>query len=66
MGDSDRSGPLLCVERGRVTEAELAALTVVLLARCAGTASALDLDNRSLPSSWWRRQEIYQAPRSWR
>jgi hypothetical protein len=67
MGDSDRGAPLLRVERGQATDVELAALTAVLLARCAGLPAAGHQDRRSPDSSWrWRKRQSYRAPRSWR
>ncbi|MGQ5640838.1 MULTISPECIES: acyl-CoA carboxylase epsilon subunit [unclassified Streptomyces] len=66
MGDRDRVEPAVRVERGRADEAELAALTAVLLAlRAAGrTKQGHEEPFRAL--RWWRRPEAYQAPHSWR
>ncbi|WP_331742336.1 acyl-CoA carboxylase subunit epsilon (plasmid) [Streptomyces sp. NBC_00876] len=63
MGDSDRAEAALRIERGRATDEELAALTVVLLA-----LRADDPEQEGYPISGfpqWSRQLSYRAPRSW-
>jgi hypothetical protein len=67
MGDTDRGEPALRVVRGRVSDEELAALTVVLLA-LSGRAADDDEDQGKRPvngSRWWRRPENYRGSRSW-
>ncbi|MEU6556224.1 MULTISPECIES: acyl-CoA carboxylase subunit epsilon [unclassified Streptomyces] len=65
MGDTDREEPALRVERGRASDEELAALTVVLLA-LSGRAADEDQDRRPVNGSrWWRRPENYRGSRSW-
>jgi hypothetical protein len=65
MGDSGHGELALRIERGRASDDELAALTVVLLALYAGGA-AEDGDERPFNGSrWWRRPDAYKAPRSW-
>ncbi|MEU5796521.1 acyl-CoA carboxylase subunit epsilon [Streptomyces sp. NPDC047813] len=59
------------VERGgRITDDELAALTVVLLARAAGRRSTAARDDHaeSAPPRWERleRHAFYRLPGSWR
>lgn len=65
MGDSGRAEAALRIERGRATEEELAALTVVLLAL---RADAREEQREGYPISGfpqWSRQLAYRAPRSW-
>ncbi|MFJ8810835.1 acyl-CoA carboxylase subunit epsilon [Streptomyces sp. NPDC102490] len=59
------SETLLVVERGRASEEELAALTVVVLAAREGR------QRREAPPAvragrWWERSTAYASPRSWR
>jgi hypothetical protein len=66
MAESDHGELALRVERGQVTDEELAALTVVLLALRAGHEEAEEESERPHNGSrWWRRSHAYQAPRSW-
>ncbi|MEU5088326.1 acyl-CoA carboxylase subunit epsilon [Streptomyces sp. NPDC021356] len=69
MGYSDHGEPSLRVERGRASDEELAALTVVLLAlRADADADAvMEQDGRRTAGGprRWRRPEAYKAPRSW-
>jgi hypothetical protein len=64
------SEQLLRVERGNPDAHELAALTVVLLARRAGGCSAPDeLSRRQRAVALWRRPERssgFDGPRTWR
>ncbi|MEU5599636.1 acyl-CoA carboxylase subunit epsilon [Streptomyces sp. NPDC020298] len=65
MGDTDRAEPALRIVRGRASDDELAALTVVLLA-LSGRAEAEDQEKRPVNGSrWWRRPESYRGSRSW-
>ncbi|SEE80268.1 Acyl-CoA carboxylase epsilon subunit [Streptomyces sp. 2131.1] len=64
MGDSGLAEPALRIERGRATEEELAALTVVLLALRAGAGEQPEGDPAG-GSKRWSRQPAYRAPRSW-
>jgi hypothetical protein len=66
MGNSEPTEALLRVERGRASEEELAALTVVLLAlRSDGDDAGPDERRPVAGSRWWRRRGDYNAPRSW-
>ncbi|MDL5205379.1 acyl-CoA carboxylase subunit epsilon [Streptomyces sp. ALI-76-A] len=58
MGNGE---PTLRVERGQASAAELAVLTVVLLALRGGR----EQPERALGSDWWRRPDTYKAPCSW-
>ncbi|MFE6894369.1 acyl-CoA carboxylase epsilon subunit [Streptomyces sp. NPDC057694] len=58
---------LIRVERGRATAEELAALTVLLLARRDADAPAEGDDTRATAGTpWWHRGDAYRAPDSWR
>ncbi|WP_089107637.1 acyl-CoA carboxylase epsilon subunit [Streptomyces hyaluromycini] len=55
---------LIRVERGRATEEELAALTLVLLAACERGADP----HGELPSvrpCWWQHSTNYRSPAGW-
>lgn len=56
---------VLRVERGQADEAELAALTAVLLALGRAREGADD-GRADVGSSWWRRPEGFVPPGSWR
>ncbi|MFF3468946.1 acyl-CoA carboxylase subunit epsilon [Streptomyces sp. NPDC001984] len=67
MGDTDREEPALRVVRGRASEEELAALTVVLLA-LRGRAAAEDQDARRVNGSRWSRRprpDTRRGSRGW-
>ncbi|WP_326659006.1 acyl-CoA carboxylase subunit epsilon [Streptomyces canus] len=63
MGDSGRRQPCVRVERGRASDEELAALTVVLLALYADGRE--NETERPVDGSRWWSAEAYRAPRSW-
>lgn len=66
MGDAEA---VLRVERGQVSEEELAALTAVLLALRAGGSEEPEGPAEEQPgvgSPWWNMPEGYAAPGSWR
>ncbi|MGC4984717.1 acyl-CoA carboxylase epsilon subunit [Streptomyces sp. DT193] len=66
MGGTDRAGPVLRVERGTATDEELAALVLVLLARCGrGVAGSVQPRRVAVPR-WWQRPGDYEESRSWR
>ncbi|MER6735919.1 acyl-CoA carboxylase subunit epsilon [Streptomyces puniciscabiei] len=65
MGDTNRGGPALRVERGTATEEELAALTVVLLALRGRPADAVAPVRPVDASRWWRRPTGYHGSHSW-
>ncbi|MFJ5927751.1 acyl-CoA carboxylase subunit epsilon [Kitasatospora sp. NPDC092948] len=63
-----RPEPILRVEKGSPDGDELAALTVVLLARLAAAADAGPEAGGRLPRAGWRRPERapgFQGPRTW-
>ncbi|MFI8952778.1 acyl-CoA carboxylase epsilon subunit [Streptomyces sp. NPDC053750] len=62
MGDAEA---VLRVERGQVSEEELAALTAVLLALRAGGSEEPE-EPLEVGSPWWNVPEGYAAPGSWR
>ncbi|MCX4451394.1 acyl-CoA carboxylase subunit epsilon [Streptomyces sp. NPDC087866] len=64
MGDSGLAEPALRIERGRATDEELAALTVVLLALRADAGEQPESDPAG-GFKRWSRQPAYRAPRSW-
>ncbi|MFJ4873577.1 acyl-CoA carboxylase epsilon subunit [Streptomyces sp. NPDC088757] len=57
--------PVLRIERGQVSEDELAALTAVLLA-IQHTRRPVEAETARAGSRWWRRSAEYLAPGSWR
>ena len=64
-----RPEPILRVEKGNPDGDELAALTVVLLARLAASAAADTEAYGRLSRAGWRRPERapgFQGPRTWR
>ncbi|MGP4013543.1 acyl-CoA carboxylase epsilon subunit [Streptomyces sp. 4N124] len=56
---------LLRVERGQVSDEELAALTAVLLALY-GAGQEMRDEPPVAGCRWWRRPDAYAAPGSWR
>ncbi|GGJ44555.1 acyl-CoA carboxylase subunit epsilon [Streptomyces brasiliensis] len=65
MTDTDQGQPVaLRVVRGRASEEELAALTVVLLA-LSEQAQQRTRQRAVNGSRWWGRPHSYRAPRSW-
>jgi hypothetical protein len=64
MDSPDSSGIVLSVERGQVTDEELAALTVVLLALQVGREEPPERQAVA-GSRWWRQANRYNAPLSW-
>ncbi|MFJ7630914.1 acyl-CoA carboxylase subunit epsilon [Streptomyces sp. NPDC097595] len=65
MGGPEPAVSALRIERGRATEEELAALTVVLLALRADAGGQWDeAPAGRLPG--WSPEPVYRAPRSWR
>ena len=65
MGGPEPAAPALRIERGRATEEELAALTVVLLALRADAGGRRD-EVRAGSVPGWSPEPVYRAPRSWR
>lgn len=61
-----RGEAVLRVERGRADDAELAALTAVLLALHRAREKSDDELEAVVASSWWRRPEGFVPPGSWR
>ncbi|MGW3415911.1 acyl-CoA carboxylase epsilon subunit [Streptomyces sp. NPDC000888] len=55
---------LIRVERGRVDEAELAAVVAVLLAARAGAQQAPG-EPAAAEIRWWREPDGYAAPEGW-
>jgi len=66
MGDRYRVEPAVRIERGQADEAELAALTAVLLALRAAQKTKQGHEEPFSGLRWWRRPEAYQAPHGWR
>lgn len=65
MGGPGPAVSALRIERGRATEEELAALTVVLLAlRADAGGQRAEVPAGSAPG--WSPEPAYRAPRSWR
>ncbi|MFJ3235768.1 acyl-CoA carboxylase subunit epsilon [Streptomyces sp. NPDC086787] len=64
MDESGQGRPALRIERGRASDEELAALTVVLLALAAQARDG-GAGRPVNGSRWWRRPHSYRAPRSW-
>ncbi|MDK0524000.1 acyl-CoA carboxylase subunit epsilon [Streptomyces sp. ML-6] len=73
-GGSVGPGGVWCVERGRVTDEELAALAVVLCALGAGRVESVEGTGRvgvgragagCAGSRWWRYAGRYRAPLGW-
>lgn len=65
MGGPGPAVSALRIERGRATEEELAALTVVLLAlRADADGQRAEVPVGSAPG--WSPEPAYRAPRSWR
>lgn len=69
MSNEETNPPLLLVKRGTATPEELAALTVVLMARFSATRTLQDRPLRHLrPVARWRRAERatgIEGPRGW-
>ncbi|MGQ4490227.1 acyl-CoA carboxylase subunit epsilon [Streptomyces sp. 372A] len=65
MGGPEPAAPALRVERGRATDEELAALTVVLLALRADAGGLRD-EAPAGSAPGWSAEPAYRAPRSWR
>lgn len=69
MSNEETDPPLLLVERGTATPEELAALTVVLMARFSAARAIQDRPLRHLrPVARWRRAERatgIEGPRGW-
>ncbi|MET7519852.1 acyl-CoA carboxylase epsilon subunit [Streptomyces sp. NPDC005480] len=61
-----RSEAVLRVERGRADDAELAALTAVLLALHRAREKPDGELEAVVASSWWRGPEGFVPPGSWR
>jgi hypothetical protein len=65
MGDTDPAGLALRVEHGTATGEELAALTVVLLARRCRRPVENAQPRRADAPRWWQRPGQYLGSRSW-
>ncbi|MFF5315748.1 acyl-CoA carboxylase epsilon subunit [Streptomyces massasporeus] len=61
----ERAETLFRVERGHVSEEELAALAAVLGA-LRRSGREVDEDPVAVTAAWWDRPAGYVAPRSWR
>ncbi|MFE0201152.1 acyl-CoA carboxylase subunit epsilon [[Kitasatospora] papulosa] len=65
IGRMESERMLLRVERGHAEDEELAALTAVLVALCAGSHEASSI-GPTAGSHQWRSADVYTAPHSWR